>query len=163
MASRFLENITFGVMAALAALFVEKPDVVYSNTWPIFATVLLTLVTRIRRIPMVVSVQDVYPESLISQHRIPADGWLASLLRTIDRFIASQASALIVISESFAHIYQNDRRVSAQRIVIVPNWLESTVVVPDVLEGQTIRSRLGVPNDACLAVYGGNIGVGRGC
>ena len=35
--SRFLENISFGITSGLAVLFLEKPDVLYGNTWPIFA------------------------------------------------------------------------------------------------------------------------------
>ena len=37
MISRLLENITFGLFSSLAILFSKKPDVIYSNTWPIFA------------------------------------------------------------------------------------------------------------------------------
>ena len=162
MLSRFLENITFGVTAALAAIFVKRPDVVYSNTWPVIATVFLTLVARWRHLPMVVSVQDVYPESLISQQRLAPNSWLARLLRYIDRFVAHQATALVVISDAFARIYEDNRKVPPQRIVVVPNWLDSTVVTPDVSDAQQVRNRLGIPARACLAVYGGNIGVAAG-
>jgi glycosyltransferase involved in cell wall biosynthesis len=162
MPSRFLENITFGATAALAALFVKRPDVVYSNTWPIFATILLTLVAGFRRLPLVVSVQDIYPESLIAQQRIAATSWLARLLRTLDRFVAQRAATLIVISDAFAHIYQHDRKIPPARIAVVPNWLASSVVTPDVPEAAAFRRQLGIPAAACLAVYGGNIGVAAG-
>ena len=38
--SRSLENITFGIASSLALLFGNKPNVIYADTWPIFAQVM---------------------------------------------------------------------------------------------------------------------------
>ena len=64
--SRFLENISFGISGAVAACRQKKPDIIYSNTWPLVATGIISLIARWRRIPLVISVQDAYPQSLIS-------------------------------------------------------------------------------------------------
>ena len=40
--SRFIENISFGLSTSLYLLFSRKYNVIYSNTWPIFASFLIT-------------------------------------------------------------------------------------------------------------------------
>jgi hypothetical protein len=70
MMSRSAENLSFGISSGLRILFGKRPDVIYSNSWPIFATGIVAIVARLRRVPLVLRFQDVYPESLHSQHRI---------------------------------------------------------------------------------------------
>jgi len=160
--SRFLENIAFGVTSGLATLSVRRPDVIYANTWPIFAAGILSLVSRLRHIPMVISIQDVYPESLVTQKRIQADSWLARFIRRIDRWIVKGCQSVIAISESFARIYRNDREVIPERLYIVPNWSDSKSVTPDDDRGTEFRNTRGIPQDAFVVLYGGNIGVAAG-
>lgn len=162
MVSRLLENISFGLTAGLAILVVGRPDVIYANTWPIFATVMLIIGAHLRKIPVVVSIQDVYPESLISQQRIHTQSRLARWLRTIDRFVARHAEAIIAISEFFATIYRDERGVAAQRVNVVPNWLDSQIVASDDKHTRQFRDNLSMLPNAFLAVYGGNIGVAAG-
>lgn len=162
MLSRFLENVSFGITSSLAALMAPQPAVIYSNTWPIFATALIWLVAWLRRIPMIVSIQDVYPESLIAQQRLCTDGWVAGWLRRIDGFVARRCRAVIVISPPFASIYAQQRGVASERIHIVPNWLDSDTVEPADPHRADVRAKYNILPEAHLAVYGGNIGVAAG-
>jgi len=158
MMSRLAENVSFGITSSLALLARHKPEVIYANSWPIFATGMVALVARLRRIPLVLSVQDVYPESLTSQGR-RGSGLAARLLLAIDRWIVRKAKALVVISRRFAEHYQRTRSVDASRIHIVANWLssEGTEEIGDV--ASACRDRNGIPSDAFLVTYGGNVGV----
>ena len=157
--SRFAENVSFGITSSLALLRVRKPDVIYMNSWPIVATGLAALVARMRGVPYVVSVQDVYPESLVVQGRAGARA-IAFVLRAIDRWIARRAKAMIVLSGGFAAIYREDRGVPRERIHIVPNWLPRDSVSSS--DSREIRARFGVRDDDVLVVYAGNIGVAAG-
>ncbi len=157
MLSRFGENISFGLMSGLAALAIARPDVIYANTWPIFAAGILAVIARWRRVPLVISVQDVYPESLVTQGRISASSRLTRLLRKIDRAIAYSSRKVIVISERFAQIYLGDRQVPAEKVHVVPNWVDERQIIPD-MGGAEIRAEAGISDRAFLLVYGGNIG-----
>jgi colanic acid biosynthesis glycosyl transferase WcaI len=150
--SRFAENLTFGLTSALA-LRRAKPDVAYLNSWPIFATALAAL--ALGRTPFVVSVQDVYPESLFAQRR-RGTRIVGALLRRIDRWIARRARAVIVLSRGFAEIYERDR--GAANVHVIPNWITEDIA-PDPDAGRAYRRERGIPDDAFLVVYGGNVGV----
>jgi colanic acid biosynthesis glycosyl transferase WcaI len=160
--SRFLENVSFGVTSGCLAFAARKPDVIYANTWPVFALGILSAVACFRNIPLVVSVQDIYPESLLSQNRIRAKSWVPLVIRWIDGLIARHSRALIVISASFAKIYRETRGVPSARMHIVPNWVDSASIVPDDKGASGFRVQRSIPSDAFLAVYGGNIGRAAG-
>ncbi len=161
MGSRFLENISFGITAGCAVLFSARPDIIYANTWPIFATGILSAVSWLRGIPLIVSFQDVYPESLVSQRRIRRDGLLSKLMQGIDGMIARGCRGIIVISQRFAEIYQQKRGVAPERVHTVANWMDAGAIRPDP-EANDFRARKNIPDHAFLVVYGGNIGAAAG-
>jgi colanic acid biosynthesis glycosyl transferase WcaI len=159
--SRLLENISFGITSACAALFGRRADVIYANTWPIFAQAFVCIVAFLRGSRLVLSVQDVYPESLLSQRRIRKRGVVAWTLRWVDMMTARRADALVVISERFAQIYKQDRGVATQRIHIVPNWTEERDMC-GALDADAFRGGKRIPPDAFLVVYSGNVGFASG-
>jgi glycosyltransferase involved in cell wall biosynthesis len=147
--SRLGENVSFGITSSIALLLRRKPAVIYANTWPIFAAAMTSIVARLRRIPLVISVQDIYPESLQSQRRA-GSGLLARALLAIDRRIVRRAAAVIVISERFAELYRRTR--GAERVHVIPNWLDD-----ETLDDTGAAARdAGAP---FLLVYGGNVSV----
>src|ERR1039457_2428134 len=120
--SRLSENLSFGLSGGLAMAMLRRPDVIYANTWPIFASGVAAVVALSRRIPIVVSVQDVYPESLFTLGRLRKESILARLLRFLDVRIANLASDVVVISRRLERIYSSDRGVPAERLHLIANW-----------------------------------------
>jgi len=160
--SRFLENITFGLTSGLAVLFMKRPDVIYANTWPIFAQGLLMLACKLRHMPLVLSVQDLYPESLVVQKRgFEKTSRSYAFFRWLDAQITRNCAVLIVISEKFKEIYVSDRRIPENKITVIPNWIDDshTIVTS---AGDGIRKTHDIPAGAFLVVYGGNIGTAAG-
>ena len=157
--SRLAENLSFGVTSGLRLLCSQSPDVVYSNSWPIFATGIVACIARLRGIPLVISIQDIYPESLESQGRTSSRGWIFRFLQRCDRAIVRSASQVIVISERFRELYEKDRGVDPHCLHLVPNWGIDDVNHADYGAASLFRHRLGIPPDAFVAVYAGNVGV----
>lgn len=156
--SRLLENISFGVTSSLAILFLPKPDVIYSNSWPLFATGLIALAAKLRNCPLVVSVQDVYPESLLAQRRTVINQWFVGILSWLDRLIAHSSKDLIVISDYFGEIYRSTRQVAGNKVHVIPNWVQTKV--SKVTYGvRSYRNDHDIPPNSFVLAYGGNIGV----
>ena len=159
MMSRFVENLSFGITSGLRILFGKRPDVIYSNSWPIFATGIVAIIAKLRGVPLVLRVQDVYPESLESQRRVTTRGWAFRLLRQCDLMIARSSQKLLVISPVFQQLYENDRGVSAGKVYVFPNWANDNLADADSSVALDFRRKLGIPEDAFLVVYAGNVGV----
>ncbi|MFP5206557.1 MAG: glycosyltransferase family 4 protein [Acidobacteriota bacterium] len=159
MLSRFRENLSFGITSGLRLLCGRRPDVIYSNSWAIFATGMVCWVAKLRSIPVVLSVQDVYPESLESQGRLAKRKWFYRLLRKCDQTILRSAKEVVVISEGFRKLFASDRGIPLQRLHVVPNWGRDDVSKDRLEDALKFRQKLGIPADAFIAVYAGNVGV----
>jgi glycosyltransferase involved in cell wall biosynthesis len=162
LSNRFMENLSFGLTSGVAVLFSMRPDVIYSNSWPVFATGVLFIVAKMRRIPFVISVQDVYPESLVSQGRVVSKNLFMNWLRWWDGVIARGSRAVIVISERFADLYREGRQVPKERVHVVPNWGDEQVENIDAGRIIQFKKAKNIPENARVFVYGGNIGVAAG-
>jgi colanic acid biosynthesis glycosyl transferase WcaI len=119
----------------------------------------LAIIAYLRRVPLVLSVQDVYPESLESQRRTSRRGWFYRLLRRIDLAILHSASQVIVISEPFRQLIAEDRGVDTERVHVIHNWRKEGFIAADSSATLDFRRRLGIPDDAFVAIYAGNVGV----
>lgn len=161
LSSRLLENLSFGLTSGWQVLTMPRPDVIYANTWPIIATGLLSFIAYLRRIPLVISIQDVYPEAMFAQQRISQDSFISRLMYQIDGIIARNSAHIIVISERFADIYRQHRQVNPARLSLIPNWIENNKSGNPQL-GKEYRIQQGLKDTEFLLVYGGNIGVAAG-
>lgn len=153
--SRFLENLTFGLTSSLVLFFSKKPDLIFSNSWPIFATGLIALVCKLRKIPLVLSVQDIYPETISYQGRIQKENNIYKYLLLIDKLILKLAVGIIVLSEKFANHLIKSRNVNPNKMFVIPNWIDENSI--SLMEPHPFRSKIGVSADAFLLFYGGNI------
>ena len=159
--SRLLENLSFGLTSGWIALTSPRPDVFYVNTWPLIATGITYLISKWRKVPIVINIQDVYPESLISQQRIRSDGLIARFMEWLDSTISRGAKAIIVISENFANIYRNQRHVDSNNIHVINNWINKDKINISI-SPEEFRKKKKISHGDFLIVYGGNIGVAAG-
>lgn len=154
--SRLAENLSFGLCAGFAIATMSRPDVIYANTWPIFAAGIATFIARVRRIPIVMSIQDIYPDSLISLKKLRPESRAAHVLKAIDTRIASTAAALIVISERAEELYSYDRGVARERIHCIANWRPKKDP-PTAEMARRQRSIWGIGEDTFLMVFAGSV------
>jgi len=163
MISRFFENITFGLGATFKILFEPKRfEVAYVNAWPTFSTLLIVWALRLRKISTVVSVQDLYPESLISQGRIRGTGVVFNIILWLERQIDKGCAHYIVICDSFKRALIA-RGVSPKKIEVVPNWFETIDCSEDKEYARKNIEKYGVMlKGGFLFTYAGNLGVASG-
>jgi colanic acid biosynthesis glycosyl transferase WcaI len=162
MGSRLLEHIGFAITSSLRVLFASRPDIIYMSSWVIFGSAMASAAAWLRGIPVAMSIQDAYPESLSRHKKIAPQSLLFRVLRGLDSRIAHSAKALIVISDRFRETYTFDRGVPADRIHVLQNWGDASSVNIDARGAYALRQKYGITDHAILAVYLGNIGAAAG-
>src|ERR1700722_10413366 len=162
MGSRLLENIGFAITSSVRVLFAPRPDIIYMNSWVIFGSGMASTAAWLRGIPVAMSIQDAYPESLSHRKRIAPQSLLFRILRGLDSRIAHSAKALIVISDRFRETYRFDRGVPADRIHVLQDWGDASSVNVDARGAYALRQKYGITDHAIFAVYLGNIGAAAG-
>jgi len=110
-------------------------------------------------IPLVLSIQDIYPESLVAQGRLKETNVFYRFSRRVDGMIARSADTVVVIGESFRESYVRDRGLDPARVEVVPNWIETNAIIPESSGCLELREKHGIPRSAFVVGYGGNVGV----
>lgn len=132
-------------------------DVVYANVWPLLGQAMIARYCARRGVPLVLHIQDIYPESLLE--RLP--GFLRQLLAppllALDRWTVQNATRVVVISQNMRQTYVDDRAVAPARVIAVLNWVDEDrfAVLPPREEA---CAAYGVPEEKFTFLYLGNIG-----
>jgi colanic acid biosynthesis glycosyl transferase WcaI len=120
---RFINYVSFAVSALIYILFfVRKFDVIYAYHPPLTVGIVAALVKKIRKIKMVLDVQDLWPDTL------RATGMISNqyVLKTIERIAFWQYEStdqVVVLSEGFQNRLQL-RGVSIKKIKVIKNWAD---------------------------------------
>jgi len=153
--TRILSFLSFMFSSFVAALQVRDVDIVWGTSPPIFQAFSAYLVARLKRIPFVFEVRDLWPDFAIETGvlRNPLLIWAS---RRLERFLYRNADRLIVNSPGFIpHLRRCG--VPKEKIALIPNGVEVSMFNP-ADQGKAIRQELGLENKF-IAFYAGAHGL----
>lgn len=148
---RFRESISFGIACHKFIAGNNSVEKVYMNTWPIFAQFFTALACRKKKIPYVVHIQDIYPESLINRLPRILKFLIGLVLLPIDKYILKNASVVIAISENMRQRLSETRKIPISHIEVITNWQDNN----DFIDFQQLWPS---ENEKLTFMYLGNIG-----
>jgi glycosyltransferase involved in cell wall biosynthesis len=155
---RMWESFSFGRhVCRYLKQHLKNVDVVYANTWPLFSQALIARHCTRHRIPLVVHIKDLYPESLLGKLPAWARGLVGVPLTALDRWIARQAACLVVLSESLRRTYVENRGIASEKVITILDWVDERRF-EDLPARAEACARYGVPEDRFTFLYLGNIG-----
>jgi lipopolysaccharide/colanic/teichoic acid biosynthesis glycosyltransferase len=153
--TRVLSFLSFMLSSFLGALQVRDVDIVWGTMPPIFQAVTAYLVARLKRVPFVFEVRDLWPDFAIETGvlRNPLLIWAS---RRLERFLYHHADRLIVNSPGFLpHLRRCG--VPEEKIALIPNGVEVSMFNP-ADQGEVIRQELGLESKF-IALYAGAHGL----
>lgn len=160
--SRFVENISFGVTSSVFLACAHRPDVIYLNTWPVFSQNLNGIVAAVRGVPLVCSVQDIYPETLINKAKLVESGVVARITRGLDCRFLRRCSRVVTISEGMRRFLIAKRDICADKVTTVPNWMPASRFDSELPRNGAFRKAHGISSSAFLAVFAGTLTMSAG-
>lgn len=156
--SRLYESWSFGRhVCHFLSKDMTRPDVMYVNAWPMLAQAQITRYAKQKRIPVILQIMDIYPESLLSKFPAFLRGIVSLPLLKLDTWIAQRARTVLVISENMRRTYTESRRIPAERVWNIPTWQDDSLFEHFSYRTDSCR-RYGIPNDLFTFLYLGNIG-----
>jgi glycosyltransferase involved in cell wall biosynthesis len=125
---RTLDYVSFMLTGTLASMRVRRPDVVIATSPQFFTICAGYLVSRLRRIPFILELRDLWPESIRAvgamRQTVVLD-WLEKL----ELFLYRKATAIVVVTNSFKKNLQS-RGIDASKIHVVTNGADLTRFKP---------------------------------
>lgn len=98
---RTIDYISYSVSSLINSLTLNKPDIVISTTPHIFIPLGAIAFSRLRRIPHILEVRDLWPESIAANTNLSQDSFFYKLLEKYELFLYKQSKNVIVFTESF--------------------------------------------------------------
>jgi glycosyltransferase involved in cell wall biosynthesis len=138
---RILDYQSFMVTAALAGLFVRNVDVVVGTSPQFFTACATYAVSRLKRIPFVFELRDLWPESIKAVGAMQ-DSAAIRALEHLEMFLYHKAARIVSVTHSFKKTLIT-RGVSSDKIMVVTNGVDMSHFKP-MLKDAELVSQLGL-------------------
>lgn len=124
---RFRESYSFGRACAKYIKTNHKDiDVIYMNTWPIFGQYLALKEAKKNKIPIIVHIQDIYPEAFTQKLPVILKGLINLFLFPLDRYITSNSTSIVTISQGMKNKLIATRKIHSSKIEVIYNWQDES-------------------------------------
>lgn len=125
---RILDYQSFMVTATLAALFVRGVDVVVGTSPQFFTACAAYVVSRLKRIPFVFELRDLWPESIKAVGAMKESAAIR-ILERLELFLYHRAAQIVSVTHSFKKIL-TARGVESDKITVVTNGVDMSRFKP---------------------------------
>ncbi len=98
---RTLDYISFAISSFFNSLAISKPDVVYSTSPHIFAPLGAIAFSLVKRVPHVLEVRDLWPESIAATTGMSRSSVVYRGFELIERLLYNSSKNIVVFTESF--------------------------------------------------------------
>jgi colanic acid biosynthesis glycosyl transferase WcaI len=151
---RAANYLTYLTRALRRGLRGPRPDVVLCMTDPPMLGDVALAVARVRRAPLVVVSQDVFPEIAVELQRLE-NPLLVGLLRVLTRYYLRRADRVVAIGDTMSRRLVA-KGASPERVRVIPNWVDTEALAPQPRDNPWARER-GL-DDGFVVMHSGNIG-----
>ena len=138
-------------------LLAKDIDVIFLVSTPPIQGMLGGILSRLKKVPFVYNLQDIFPDSLVGTGLAKKGGLLWKIGRVIEDFTYRNADKIIVISEDFKRNIMA-KGVPEEKIEVIYNWADEQAVHPVADEANELIRELGFVKDRFTVVYAGNLG-----
>jgi colanic acid biosynthesis glycosyl transferase WcaI len=116
---------------------------------------------KLRGIPCVNYIKDLYPESAEDAGLIRRDGTLSRAALWLDRLTCRHADLNLVLSESFRQSLLETRGIHRDKIEVMHDWIDGSRLKP--MAGDNIwRQEQNIPEAKYVAMFAGTMGLASG-
>ena len=148
---RTLNYLSYMCSAVIGSLLLPKADIVLSTSPQFFNGLAGYFVSRLMRIPWVLEIRDLWPESIVAVGAIRSP-WVITLLEWIERFAYQKADQIVPVTDSFK-TYMLRKGIKADKITVVKNGVDLAQYTP--LDGaNSLAEDLGVRGKFVVSYFG---------
>lgn len=148
---RTLNYLSYMCSAVVVSLLLPKSDVVLSTSPQFFNGLAGYFVSRLLRIPWILEIRDLWPESIVAVGAIrnPA---IVKMLEWVERFAYHKADRIVPVTDAFK-TYIVGKGIEAEKIVVVKNGVDLAQYAP--LDGiVSLADELGVNGKFVVSYFG---------
>jgi colanic acid biosynthesis glycosyl transferase WcaI len=154
---RIASQLSFALLACLAALMLPPADVIIVESPPLFNGITANIVGWMKRAPYVFHVSDLWPEAAIQIGVLknPILIWLSRRLEVL-----SYRRAILVLAVTSGIRRAIAKEVGPAKVIMLPNAVDTDFFRPGI-EGIDLRKCLRISKKKFLVLYAGTLGLAQ--
>jgi glycosyltransferase involved in cell wall biosynthesis len=157
---RMLNYFSFMLSAPLGLWRAPKFDAIYVWHPPLTVGVAAWIIGRLRRVPFVFDVQDIWPDSVVMSG-LMKPGIAVKLLRWMEKFVYRRAGHILVVTTG-ARENLIGKGVPSEKVTVMPHWIDEQLFQSSGADDRTrLREHYGW-QDRFVVLFAGNLGVVQG-
>ena len=158
---RTLDFISFMISSFMFGLFFKKHDKIIVSSPQFLPVISGFLIAKIRRIPFILEIRDLWPESIVALGSLKENSSIIMILNKIAKYIYLKSSMIVVVTKSFQDHLVN-MGIKKEKIIIIENGFNfQRTLIPN-KSIDFIKDKYNINNDNFTVSYIGTIGMSHG-
>jgi len=125
---RILNYVSYMLSASVVGLFVQKPDIVIATSPQFFCGWAGIFTSRARRVPFILEVRDLWPDSIAAVGAI-RNRFVLRLLKWLERKMYAAAQEIVTVGKGYEEELIR-KEVEGAKISIIPNGVDRDIFYP---------------------------------
>lgn len=138
--------------------YAKNIDLIYIGSTPPIQGLLGGILKKIKKVPFLYNLQDIFPDSLVGTGLAKKGGILWNIGRVIENYTYRNADKIIVISEDFKRNIMA-KGVPEEKIEVIYNWVDEEAVKHIPREENKLFNKYNLDSSKFFITYSGNIGL----
>jgi glycosyltransferase involved in cell wall biosynthesis len=156
---RILDFISFMVTSFIVGLFESRPDVLAVTSPQFFAAVGTCMLAKVRRLPFVLEIADLWPESIVAVGAMK-NGWALKTVEKLELFLYRRADVVIALVQGIKGNLVI-RGVPEYKVQVVRNGVDLERCAPRIRD-MALAARWGIRAQDFIVGYIGTHGMSHG-
>lgn len=150
---RIIDYISFSFVALIYGLFI-KSDVIIATSPQFFTAISGRILSLFKRIPWVIEIRDLWPDSIITVGSMKKESKSFKLLKIIEHHLYLSATKIIVVTDSFKKYLINEHQIEPEKIGVYKNGVISEYKIPNPNDVNALKKSLGLENKTVISYIG---------
>jgi len=146
----------FAAASTIGALRVGRPEIVVATSPQLLSACAGYLLSRIRGVPFVFEVRDLWPESILAVDAM-ADNAIVRGLKRVARHLYDRSTHIVTVGSGYKRQIEELYGTPASKMTVIPNGIDPELFVPGVRDNE-IRGEFGW-GDRTVLLYVGTHGM----
>ena len=158
---RILDYMSFMLSSFFCGLFTKKQDIIVATSPQFFTLISGYFISRFKRIPLVLEIRDLWPESIVAVGAIKKSSWIIRVLYKIAIFLYKKSTIIICVTQSF----KNDlieKGIDKKKIFVVENGFDLSKNLTPNKSIEEIESEYDIKKDEFVVSFTGTVGMAHG-
>jgi glycosyltransferase involved in cell wall biosynthesis len=157
---RVLNYGTFAAASLIGMLRAKKPDYLFVESPPLSLSVPGYFFSRFWKVPLILNISDLWPDTAVEMGFISKDGLLARGIGSLERWAYRKAAQVNAVTQGMRNSLLKDKSVPSEKVLFLPNGVDTGLFQPRPSD-PSLRQRLGL-QDKKIIIWAGTLGQAHG-